>query len=117
MTTGGGSKQQELAFLTLKKKILHFSPHSLHPLHRYLQAIGRRIQAFLYIMGMGEEGWVSERVSHPHIFWLGAVGSASGLTLGWWDVVTRVQTALWIGHELYFQTRDCFLCSGGDNCY
>lgn len=46
MITGGGSKQQELLFLTLKKKILNFSSHSLHPLHRYLQAIGRRIQAF-----------------------------------------------------------------------
>lgn len=31
-----------------------------------------------------------EGVSSPHLL-AGAVGSASGLTLGWWDVVTRVQ--------------------------
>lgn len=93
MTTGGGSKQQELFFLTLKKKILHFSSHSLNPLHRYLQAIGRRIQTFVLFVHYGHgRRRVGDRegVSPPHLL-VGVVGSVSGLTLGWWDVVTRAQ--------------------------
>lgn len=99
MITAGGSKQQELFVLTLKKKVLHFSSH--HPLHRRLPAIGRRPQAFSPACTLwgGEKGGCQTGVSSLHLF-SGTIHSDSGLTLGWRDVVTGVQDSC-LGRDIH----------------